>query len=156
MYVRRVNGVPYTLLNGAAPNISHSRQPGSLAYVNIPKDNRKKTATAAFIGILINYDLADGTYVFYRPVDGKVVRSFHARIFEQERSPDTHIGVESLVMCPPGVGFNRNAAHWWVQMVPFLNYPGLDTDRIGAAEKLHDKEVDLQDALSSKRDLYSC
>ena len=151
MYVKRVKGIPFTLLNGVRPDVSDFRQPGALAYVNIHKDKKKpKSLSKAYVAILINYDTAYRTYVYYNPSTGQNSRSYHGRIFEQERNTDTHVGIEPLVMCPPGVGFNRNAWFWWVQMVPYLNYPGLDSNRIKAAEQLHSDEIDLEAAFSSK------
>lgn len=95
-------GVPYKLVTGAAPDMTHMRVFGCPAYVHVDKSRRHKLDDKAWRGVFVGYALDSKAWLVYNPKTRQVVRSRNV-VFDEAAvmAPASNIMGE---MAPAGAG----------------------------------------------------
>eukprot|EP00951_Prasinocladus_malaysianus_P011625 scaffold86084_cov14-Prasinocladus_malaysianus.AAC.1 len=65
------NGIPYELLYGSPPDLSHLRVFGCKAYVHIPRELRRKMDDRAWLGVFVGYPVDSPGYLIFNPRKGR-------------------------------------------------------------------------------------
>ena len=118
-YIRNISAhqdldkTPWELLTGDKPDVSRIRIWGSPAFVHVEKRFRKKTESPGRKCILVGYDLESEMWQFYDLHRNKIIKSWHARIYEHVVE---HVHLENLE--PVVERFNkRTGARKWDQFL---------------------------------------
>ena len=74
---------PYQLWYGTKPNISHLRIFGSVAFIHIPKAERRKLDSKSFKCFFVGYSLTQKAYRFWDPV-GRKLKISRDVIFDEQ------------------------------------------------------------------------
>ena len=130
-YNRRRKAIPYTLMTGLKPVVSHFRQPGCIALCHKQDRYRQKLDDTAFIGITIGYDTSERSWVFLNPKSGRTVRSIHARFYERSRDPQELIDMSHLVLDDPKWLNDVKVKSWRCQLWPRKLWPGMPAEKLG-------------------------
>ena len=130
-YNRRRKAIPYTLMTGLKPVVSHFRQPGCIALCHKQDRYRQKLDDTAFIGITIGYDTSERSWVFLNPKSGRTVRSIHARFYERSRDPQELIDMSHLVLDDPKWLNDVKVKSWRCQLWPRQLWPGMPAEKLG-------------------------
>ena len=75
-------GIPFHMVTGTKPDLSHLRVFGCPAYVHIEKPARKKLQPKAWQGVFVGYAFDSPAYLIYNPRTRSVVRSQNVTFHE--------------------------------------------------------------------------
>ena len=83
----KADSTPHELWFGSKPSLRHIRKLGSLAYVHVPKEKRRKLDDRGEKGILVGY-ASGNLYQIWIPDQDKIVVSRDVKILEHTRGVD--------------------------------------------------------------------
>jgi len=69
------NGIPFEILTGVRPDVSHFRVFGCPAYVHTPESQQRKLSEKAWKGIFVGYCTDSPAWKVYNPITRKVLHS---------------------------------------------------------------------------------
>jgi hypothetical protein len=75
--------IPYRMVTGKQPSLSHLRVFGCPAYVHIDKSRRRKLGARAWKGVFVGYAPDSPVWLIYNPASRRVVRSRNVTFDEQ-------------------------------------------------------------------------
>ena len=79
---------PFECVYGYKPNLATLRKFGSRAYVNTPKDQRKKWDNKACAGIYVGEHEQSKTHLIYMQSTNSIIESMHVKFYDKQHHKD--------------------------------------------------------------------